>query len=138
MSNADTIILTEEIDLSRLVPVSSNAFNGQATLPLNFIVFNIEDDLFTTERQHNIYFCRPNTKYTGPYFILEKEDDPESEGDGPDSAKANTGALVKVTEKLKEMRKQVVSSMEKTPLIKLTTENQNKRSELEKVLLLNV
>ncbi|KAJ1426035.1 hypothetical protein B484DRAFT_431914 [Ochromonadaceae sp. CCMP2298] len=53
-------VLSEEIDLTRLVPLKYPILNGKFSIPTNFLIINIEDQLYTSEKLFNTLFARSN------------------------------------------------------------------------------
>lgn len=122
-------ILTEDIDLTRLVPLKQPILDGELGLPLNFLVIHIEDEFYTTERVYASFVGR-GAAYTGEFFTLQKDD---IEADAANTSATNGAAIATATQRLKEMRASLEGTLSKAETLRLQTAKQNKLSELEQV-----
>jgi hypothetical protein len=121
-------ILSEEVDLARLIPLKQPVLNGQFAVPINFLILNVEDEFHTTERLYNQFFGR-TAKYAGDVFALYTDEDAETQTAMVDSearvAAANT--------RLHALRKELAGQLERAEVTRLQTTHRNHVSELEKV-----
>ena len=127
----EVTILTEDVDLCRLIPLKQPILNGKFLLPLNFLVINIEDELYATEKQYNIFSSRSGT-FTGEVFKLDKDDEVDAESQrGTIMANASAMSAGKL---LTGLRKDVEASLKKAANMRLQSTKSDKQAELEQVI----
>lgn len=129
LDTIETVMFSEEVDLAQLVPFKQPVLNGKFSIPINLLLINIEDDLYTTERSYNVFFSR-TTKYTGDVFVLDDD------AADPDSAATTTALSETITASqthIDVLRKDLATTLQKTDLVKLHTKMNDKKAELEKV-----
>lgn len=122
------MIFSEEVNLSQLVPFKQPVLNGKFSIPINLLLINIEDDLYTTERSFNIFFAR-TAKYTGDVFVLDEEADPDILA----TTSALSEGIAASRNHIDELRKGLTTTLQKTDLVKLQTKKNDRQAELEKV-----
>jgi len=98
-------VLSEEIDLTRLVPLKYPILNGKFSIPTNFLIINIEDQLYTSEKLFNTLFARSN--YVGEVFSLNDDAyDADSWSTSTDLSKT----IQDTTGRVKDLRKTLISA----------------------------
>jgi hypothetical protein len=121
-------ILSEEVDLARLIPLKQPVLSGQFAVPINFLIINVEDEYHTTERLYNQFFGR-TAKYSGDVFTLYTDDDAETQ-----TATAESEARVAAADtRLRALRKELAGQLERAEVTRLQTTHRDHVSELEKV-----
>ena len=127
------VLFSEEVDLTQLVPLQQPILNGKFSIPINFLLINIEDDLYTTEKSFNIFFTR-TAKYAGRVFELDDEAvDPETAA----ATKTLSDSIHASSIHSDELRKNLTSTLAKADLVKLQTTKNDRQAELDKVVTYN-
>lgn len=130
-TNADkseSVIFSEEVNLAQLVPFKQPVLNGKFSIPINLLLINIDDALYTTERSFNIFFAR-TAKYTGEVFVLDEETDPDTLA----TTSALSEGIAASQNHIEVLRKGLTNTLQKTDLVRLQTKKNDRQAELEKV-----
>ena len=131
VDKTESVLFSEELDLAQLVPFKQPVLNGKFSIPINLLLINIEDDLYTTERSFNVFFSK-TTKYAGDVFLLDDD------AADPDTAATTTALSDTITANqahIDALRKDLTTTLQKTDLVKLQTKKSDKQAELERVTL---
>jgi len=97
----ETLVVSEEVDLTRLVPIKYPVLNGKFSIPINFMLLNIEDGLYTTESLFNKLFARSN-KYVGEVFTVD--DDAYDAGSWKQTSATLSSAILDGTSHTQKLR----------------------------------
>eukprot|EP00598_Pedospumella_elongata_P000321 CAMPEP_0184971788 /NCGR_PEP_ID=MMETSP1098-20130426/3964_1 /TAXON_ID=89044 /ORGANISM="Spumella elongata, Strain CCAP 955/1" /LENGTH=400 /DNA_ID=CAMNT_0027493981 /DNA_START=63 /DNA_END=1262 /DNA_ORIENTATION=+ len=130
-TNADkseSVIFSEEVNLTQLVPFKQPVLNGKFSIPINLLLINIDDALYTTERSFNIFFAR-TAKYTGDVFVLDEETDPDTLA----TTSALSEGIAASQIHIEVLRKGLTTTLQKTDLVRLQTKKNDRQAELEKL-----
>eukprot|EP01032_Pedospumella_encystans_P008984 gene8984-10606_t len=130
-TNADkseSVIFSEEVNLTQLVPFKQPVLNGKFSIPINLLLINIDDALYTTERSFNIFFAR-TAKYTGEVFVLDEETDPDTLA----TTSALSEGIAASQIHIEVLRKGLTTTLQKTDLVRLQTKKNDRQAELEKL-----
>jgi hypothetical protein len=130
--NKEQILLSEDVDLTRLVPLRQPVLDGNHAIPLNFLIFYINDELYTTERLHQALSGKL-APYTGEFFTLERDD--VDEGDLPEEGTSTKSgaALATASLRLKELRRDLEGTLSKAEVVRLQTAKKDKKAQIDKV-----
>jgi hypothetical protein len=130
--NKEQILLSEDVDLTRLVPLRQPVLDGNHAIPLNFLIFYINDELYTTERLHQALSGKL-APYTGEFFTLERDD--VDEGDLPEEGTSTKSgaALTTASLRLKELRRDLEGTLNKAEVVRLQTAKKDKQAQIAMV-----
>ncbi len=112
------------------MPFKQPVLNGKFSIPINLLLINIDDALYTTERSFNIFFAR-TAKYTGEVFVLDEEADPDTLA----TTSALSEGIAASQIHIEVLRKGLTNALQKTDLVRLQTKKNDRQAELEKVPL---
>lgn len=129
VDKSETVLFSEEVDLTQLVPFKQPVLNGKFSIPINLLLINIEDDLYTTERSFNVFFSK-STKYVGDVFLL---DDDAADPDTAATTTALSDTIAASQTNIDALRKTLTTTLQKTDLVKLQTNKSDKQAVLDKV-----
>ena len=113
------------------MPFKQPVLNGKFSIPINLLLINIDDALYTTKRSFNIFFAR-TAKYTGDVFVLDEETDPDTLA----TTSALSEGIAASQVHIEVLRKGLTTTLQKTDLVRLQTKKNDRQAELEKVKLL--
>lgn len=122
-------MFSEEVDLTRLVPFKQAVLNGKFAIPINFLIINIEDGLYTTERLYNTFFAR-TIPYSGEVFTLE---DDSYDVETLTTTRNLSQNITAGTARLQALRKNLNATLDKSDYTKLVAKKNDRQAELEKV-----
>ena len=124
-----SIIFSEEVDLTRLVPFKQAVLNGKFSIPINFLIINIEDNLYTTERMYNVFFAR-TMQYSGEVFTLE---DDSYDVETLTTTRNLSQNITAGNARLQTLRKDLHTTLDKSDNTRLLAKKNDRQAELEKV-----
>ena len=141
-------LLSEEVDVTRFIPLKQPVLNGKFSIPMNFMIFNIEDALYATDKTFNFLFAR-TAKHLGEVLMIEddahNDDDSDKEEEGAESggggnssaARSSSSALSKSisssSTKLQGLRRNLGAALDGISVTKLHATRENRVAELDQV-----
>lgn len=139
----EEVLFTEELDLTRLIPLQYAILSGKYTVPINFIAINIDDRLYTTERVYAVLYTK-GYRYAGEFFSLFEYDEEvrEKTSDDDDVSINKTlnsqdnSTTTTNTNKLQMLRNNLGDIWNTAHLTRLQVIRESKQAELDKVIVL--